>query len=67
MNPEAKEIGSSGQTFYGISLVIALTIATAVLAYGLTGAGANSVSMTVGGLAAYVVVWMLALWFAKHS
>jgi len=62
-----QESGSPAQTLIGLSLVAVGFIAVTIMAYGLTSASANWMAMAVGGLAAYLVVWLLALWLASSS
>jgi hypothetical protein len=64
---ENKAPGTSAQVLIGLILVVAGTAAVVVLTYGLTGAGELSTSVSLGGLIIYLLVWAVALWWARGS
>lgn len=61
------ESGSSAQALLGFSLIAVGFIAVTLMVYGLTGVSANWMPMAMGGLLAYLIVWILALWLASSS
>jgi hypothetical protein len=68
MDSETKKESDTGaQMLFSLGLVLAGTVAVAILSYGLTGVGENSVPLSVGGLLGYLIVWGIALWWASRS